>query len=448
MSTYKDSTKAEEVIFYLDLVTNFLKKKNLVKGIKSFITSKNTYNFPRRISGSYGIVLFQGEGNPITIYDTQDEKLILNTINETWDSREVKQSYFENGIFEILSYIFKKIREIPKIYRVIIISDDPSKLSEDYYNAAYDLIIKAKVLGNIFVDIIRVGDERFYSDDIKLKVITNETRGGTFYCKENNHFLNILDSLIKSKMEYNVIQEEKEKSQIIKKDKNFFERMAVDLITLSSEEEKKCALCGQELCPICNLESDEVLKCYNCSTKFHHCCAAKYSISNNIGFNHIFHCPNCESLLKLDEELVQMIWEEEQEEALQEIEIIESSIENEVVEKIAEQPPDTEKEPKDIQDTQLKKKAFKTPEKPVKIRVGGYFGKDIVIEPNNFGIEKDPQMSEEDIIDEVSNEQQPKEKISITSLKPPRKRTIKLCKICGTFVKDANICPNCGASID
>ena len=38
--------------------------------------------------------------------------------------------------------------------------------------------------------------------------------------------------------------------------------------------------------------------------QFHECCAAMYSWKKNIGFKHIFRCPKCHTLLKLDEEVV------------------------------------------------------------------------------------------------------------------------------------------------
>ncbi|GAH85890.1 unnamed protein product, partial [marine sediment metagenome] len=39
---------------------------------------------------------------------------------------------------------------------------------------------------------------------------------------------------------------------------------------------------------------------------------------------------------------------------------------------------------------------------------------------------------------------QVKEKISITSLKPPRRITIKFCQICGFTLKATSLCPKCG----
>ena len=113
---------------------------------------------------SYGVVLFQKNENPINVYDLKDAEKVANTIEESWETRENEKSFLENGLYEILAYIFRKSRVKRKNYRVIIISDSPSKLSEDYYNALYDLLIKAKKF-SAFIDIIRVGEEKFYEDE-------------------------------------------------------------------------------------------------------------------------------------------------------------------------------------------------------------------------------------------------------------------------------------------
>jgi hypothetical protein len=426
-----EAVNSEEFIFYIDLISNFLKKKPLMKAIGAFIKEKDKYN----ALSSYGVVLFQKEDNPVSVYDLKDAETVLNTIDETWETRESEQSYLENGLYEILAYIFRKSREARKNYRVIIISDTPSKLSEDYYNALYDLLIKAKKF-SAFIDIIRVGDDKFYEDDVKLKVITSETHGGTFYCPNEKVLPNVLGSLIQNKKEFKVIKSE-EVEEVLTEDKVFYERLAVDLISLSPEDQEICDVCEQELCPICEAHSDEIHKCYNCNAKFHSCCAAKYSLAKNIGFKHIFRCLQCETLLKLDEEFVEMVYKEDLEEELTEIDIqeipleppIDSTIEEkQITEELVEIPePELEGEP------EVKK-----------VKIGGFFGQEITI-----GTKNSNKLTETGISQSIKQEQKP---ISITTLKPPKKKgavTIKLCQICGTTCGAlVNNCPTCGAKID
>ena len=438
MLTRTDKINSEEFIFYIDLITNFLKKKSVMKAINSFIKEKNKSN----TLSSYGIVFFQKDENPVSEYDLKDSESVLKVINDAWEKREIEKSYLENGLYEILAYIFRNSRKARKNYRVIIVSDAPSKLSEDYYNALYDLLLKAKKF-SAFIDIIRVGDEQFYEDDVKLKVISSETLGGMLYCQNEKLLQNILGSLIQNKSEFKVLKRA-EIDDILIEDKVFYERLAVDLISLSADDEEICTICEQELCPICEAHSDEIHKCFNCNAKFHSCCSAKYSLAKNIGFKHLFRCPQCETLLKLDEEYVQMIYEEDLEEILPEFEENDKIIaetpeeEQDIEEEVVEQGVDEES--KEI--SSEVPESSPPSETTKKVKVGGFFGKEIEIK-----IKKDATSTP---VKEMPEEQLEKP-ASITTLKPPRKKresTIKLCKICGATLQKTIICPTCGAKVD
>ncbi|MHA1291893.1 MAG: hypothetical protein ACTSQJ_04395 [Promethearchaeota archaeon] len=482
MTALNNSINSEETIFYLDIIGDFLKKKTIIKGIKTFIEEKNKFNIPN----SYGIVMFQGEKNPLTIYDKKDVSDITKAVDEAWEYRETNHSYFENGLFEILSYIFRKSRKIKKIYRVIVISDAPSELSEEYHNALYDLIVKAKNFLT-FVDVIRIGKDKFYDDDVKLKIITSETKGGTFYCTDNKHFLNILGSLVKHKLEFNIVRTEgatPEESINLKEDKTFYDRLAVDLISLGPEDEEICDICEQELCPICEAYSDEIHKCFNCNMKFHNCCAAKYALTNNVGFRHIFRCPQCETLLKLDEDFVNMVYEEDLEEkeqfnkdskiTLKEMKKEKIKEENETVfnlekdetiqesyDKIEQaeenlsiqdqniEEPDKIK--KDKEEREISKEVYPPSAPPSKtmtktIKIGGFFGKEIEV-PMKDSLKVKAESVKDNIFKTVLKTNK-EDAISITKLRPPRKKIIKLCKICGASVSNTTHCPVCGAKIE
>ncbi len=471
----KTSVNTEEFIFYIDLTTDFLKKKSLIKSISSFVKDKEKFN----TLTSYGILLFQEDDNPITVYDEKDFEALSDVIDEKWETRESEKSLFENGLFEILAYIFRKSREARKNYRVIIISDTPSLLSEDYHNALYDLLIKAKKF-DAFIDIIRLGDQKFYADDVKLKVVASETHGGVFYCTEAKLFLNILRSLIQSKSEFIVVQPE-EDDDIFEEDKIFYEKLAVDLISLDSEEEEKCDLCEREICPICDAHSDEIHKCFNCNAKYHACCAANYAIANPIGFNHLFRCIQCDTLLKLDEEYVEMIYREEHEEEF-EAELMELGITDEIIEEELFEEEHIEEELIEdelIEEEQIEEQSIEEDEEELvigkeifgpeklgppprlvkppprlakpppdltptkKVKVGGYFGVEITLKTNGLNNDLVPPATET-IVSDSEGTIQVKEKISITSLQPPRRSTIKFCQICGFTLRATSVCPKCG----
>ncbi|MBY8979412.1 MAG: DC1 domain-containing protein [Candidatus Lokiarchaeota archaeon] len=449
----KTSVNSEEFIFYIDLITDFIKKKNLIKSIGTFIKEKAKFN----TLSSYGFLIFQNDDNPVTLYDEADFEVFADIVSEKWETRERKRSLFENGLFEILAYIFRRSKEARKNYRVVIVSDTPSTLSEDYHNALYDLLIKAKKF-DTFIDIIRVGEEKFYNDDVKLKVVTSETHGGVLYCNEGKSFLNILTSLIQSRSEFNVVHPESI-NQILDEDKIFYEKLAVDLISLDPDDEEKCDICEKEVCPICSAYSDEVHKCFNCNAKYHACCAADYSISNNIGFKHLFRCTQCDTLLKLDEDYVEMIYEEEYEEEvdvyIENEEIMDNAVEKDIIEDqtIDEVIYDVEDQKITIGEGILNAKTLKTPPSlnnilrdsppPKKVRVGGYFGQEITIKTNELNGNLLPSATET-IISDSEGSTQVKEKMSITKLKPPRRSTIKLCKICGFTLRGTSNCPKCG----
>jgi len=461
----KAPVNSEEFIFYIDIISEFIKKKNFIKSIGAFIKEKAKFN----TISSYGLLFFQKDDNPVTLYDENNFETITDIINEKWETRETKRSFFENGLFEILAYVFRKSRDARKNYRIIILSDTPSTLSEDYHNALYDLLIKAKKF-DTYIDIIRVGNEEFYNDDVKLKVVTSETHGGVLYCKDAKSLINILISLVQSKSEFSVVQPDSS-NQILKEDKIFYEKLAVDLISLDPDDEEKCDICKKEVCPICSAYSDEIHKCFNCNARYHACCAADYSISNNIGFNHLFRCIQCDTLLKLDEEYVDMIYEEEYEEQPQEIEeeqheerheeeLVSPEITNEIGEEelieevqIEEQVIEEDHEQVVIGESILNPENLKSPpsllkppsvETPVKkVKVGGYFGQEVTLKPNGSSNNLVSSKSAS-VISDTMESTQVKEKLSITKLKPPRRRTVKLCRMCGQTLIGASTCSKCG----
>ncbi|MHA1150881.1 MAG: hypothetical protein ACTSR8_21890 [Promethearchaeota archaeon] len=479
-----DALKSEEIIFYIDLISNFLKKKTISKGIQNFINEKKRFNK----KCTYGIIIFQGKSNPINIYNQLDASNLINILNEAWDTREKKKSYFENGLFELLSYVFGESQKHSKFYRIIVLSDTPSAHSDDYHNALYDLILKAKNFSTS-IDIIRIGSEKFYSDEVKLKIITSETNGGVFFCNDAKHFMDIFLSLIKNRQEFNVVKPNvDDEYQILEKDKTFYERLAADLISLDVDDKEICTLCQRELCPICEAYSDEIRKCFNCGASFHNCCAADFSIAHNIGFKYIFRCPQCETLLKIDEEFVEDVYEESQitEDDYEVLELEDEQVDmidegsnetgsyiyqslDEIQSGIASPPKEQVLDEKVIEaepsESDIKPQQVETPPAPPPappeippglrktktVKIGGFFGKEITIEDKSSLTSEKASITQK----ELKHQTQPKvvepvvkNKISITSLRPPRRGNIKFCKICGSSVTGSITCPNCGASID
>ncbi|MHA1196599.1 MAG: hypothetical protein ACTSSM_10935 [Promethearchaeota archaeon] len=256
----------EDIYFYLDLTKNYLRKKDIVKIIENYIKEKNQVN----PNSAYTLLLFLEDGTPIFVNDENNCEKLLNTISENWENRSQKASYFENGLFYISSHIADTIRKKSKNNRVIIISDTPSDLSEDYVDALLELVSKIKYFPT-FIDIIRISPKnmRFFKDDVKLNLLASETQG----------------SILEDYLFY---------SKLAKKLKDPEE----------NDEELKCYFCKDEFCPVCADLNDKIKICKDCNSGFHECCIINYALGHNIGIPHIFRCPNCDTLLQIDQNAI------------------------------------------------------------------------------------------------------------------------------------------------
>ncbi len=449
----------EEIFIFIDITTNFLKKKIILRGIKELIEKKKQIN----ILTIFNLLLFKEDASPLLIMDKTSYREIIDILSENWNYRN-KTSLFENGMFLTLSEILKKAKKGVANYRIIVITDSPSEIPEEMTTTLFDLISKVKILPT-FIDIVRVGDKKFYADDVKLKIITIETTGGMFYANSTNYFMNIMNVLAKNKQIPNVFVGEIKK-QIQPEDKLFYEKLASDLLSPEPGEELTCTICNMPICPICLNKHDTPHKCFNCNTAYHECCAAQYSGLKNIGLIHIFRCAGCGTLLKLEESIVM-----EKIKNLEQLKLIEEDIET-LEEKRGEAvktpiPSSSEEFISISSETEIsddnkadliiingdKSKTFEDlvpspPPPPTikkKIRPGGFFGPEIEIEEK----QQQPQKEIKPQKYWSPTGSTPSQISSITQLKPPKtKPTLRFCKICGGPIKgNDKACRSCGAPV-
>ena len=290
-----------DVFFYLDLTKSFLKMKDIIKSIKDYIVEKNKIN----VKGHYGILIFQEEGNPIFITDKKDSEIISKAIEENWKNRAKETSYFENGLFYIFSYIAETVRKKSKYNRIIIITDTPSDLSDEYQEALFNIVSKIKHFPT-FIDIIRITDEsiRFQKDDVKLNVLTSDTQGGIFYIQDKKAFTSIMKKLVKGKQLVSTFADRPDEIKIQSEDYNFYNKLAKKLIKPIKSKNPECYFCHDLVCPLCANINDILQICEDCQNGFHTCCATNYTLTNNIGIPHIFRCPSCDVLLQIDQNLI------------------------------------------------------------------------------------------------------------------------------------------------
>ena len=438
----------EDVFIYLDLTKEILKKKDIIKTIRHYITEKNKVN----LKGHYGLLIFQDQGNPVFITDKKDSNIIVNAIEENWKSRPKNQSFFENGLFYVFSYLTEKIRKKSKTYRIIIITDTPSDLSEDYTDVLFNLVSKIKNFPT-YIDIIRIslGESRFFKDDVKLNVLASDTKGSIFYVNDKKDFFKTMEKLVKMKQLVSIFANQPAKISIKKEDYDFYSRLAKRLIPAPQDTPGiKCQFCEGEVCPVCADVNDIPLMCPDCGTTFHKCCITNYTIGHNIGIPHIFRCPKCDVLLQIDqddivqsenpeiesvEEYIDNLEPDYEEEDYMEAEDEEDELDNEVdmiEDKVAES-----------RDNLQENQAFGTPTGDKIIQIGGFFGKiyrvkkegdDLVYEQlskknKNSSSDTSPSIEE-------SMDQEDSSKIKIW--------TPNVQKTASPFL----ICPNCGKQLN
>lgn len=486
--------KKEELYFFIDISTSFLKKKILLKGIKEFIEKKKKIN----ILSSFNLLLFNDDNSPVFISDKTSSKDITDPLSDNWDVRN-KQSNLENGLFFALSEILNKAKKVFANYRIIVITDSPSDIPVELQEALFDLLDKVKIFPT-FIDIIRTGENKFYSDDVKLKIISSDTSGGMFYADSVEYFLSILDIITKDKAVQNILVGA-EMDDILPQDKKFYERLASDLLTPEPGEKLDCTICNMPVCPICLDKQDTPYKCFNCNSGFHDCCAAQFSAMKHIGFMHIFRCPTCGSMLKLDEDLVNEVVQDKEKLASalnEDIEKLEKDREERIERPLVPAPqdltpipnikdfgadepsnliiipeedgdsaeiplpqPTLDEIPQEIPEREflfsaipLDQPAFSAPPPPPQVVRRDFFGPAIkvtseTIQPENSKGSPYWASGHKDHNSQGDTQVGEPKITSVTQLKPPTsKAKLRFCKICGAPVKGQEMsCKSCGAPI-
>lgn len=450
----------EDAYIYLDLTKETLKKKDIIKAVKSYIEEKKQIDQNMHFS----ILIFREDGTPIFISDKEDADIIVNSIEENWSLRSKEKSYFENGLFYIFSFLSETIQKKSKVNRVIVITDTPSDLASEYQEALFNLVSKIKHFPT-FIDIIRIAEtgERFFKDDVKLNILASDTKGGIFYIQDKNEFFDVLKKLVKNKQLISTFEDRPDKIEINVEDFAFYDNLAKEL-KKSSGENLKCWFCGEDLCPKCSDINDILLICEGCRTAFHECCISKYVENNNIGIPYIFRCPNCSMLLKVKEETFS-------EEFIQDTEGILTDNQNEKVNlnqttkflNVESKEFSNSSKEGSIEGVKLKTSIEKiidherrtnsdqgTSEVKIKnVRIGGFFGKEFVVKKVGnkiiYDLPKDPCS----IVKTTKIESEKSEYWSSTkyiTYEKDKKVKIRICSICGTNIQSSEqiTCHNCG----
>ena len=122
----------EKIVIYLDLSSKIIVKKDLVKAIELFVEAKYESN-PHH---TFSIFYFKEGGEPVIHENLDKVKIIKKTLEGAWKERTKGENYFENGLFFCLSGIAATFLEQAITFRVLVISDLPSKKNSDYMKSA------------------------------------------------------------------------------------------------------------------------------------------------------------------------------------------------------------------------------------------------------------------------------------------------------------------------
>lgn len=285
----------ENIMIYLDMTGDLIPRKKIAKAVEKFAEEKRKIN----PDTSFGIVLFEEDGNPHAIDDISDIKELADVINKSWKSRN-KQSFLENGLMYCLSVLAEKASARKGTFRILVISDLPSDTNSELEDAILNLVEVVRVFPT-FIDIIRIGNQRFYPDDVKLRLITVTASGGLFYGENEKDLESILNGLAKNKKLSDLLPEGGQaidQSHVL-----YYEALASALVDNDSPG-PVCSICEAPDCNYCGSTTDIPKSCPQCGTNYHQCCAALYSWKMNVGIKHIFRCKTCTALIKLDENFV------------------------------------------------------------------------------------------------------------------------------------------------
>ena len=299
---------------------------------------------------------------------------------------------------------------------------------------------------------------------MKLNILASDTKGGIFYIHEKKELMDIIKKLIKSKQLVSTFQDEPIKIKIKKEDYDFYSHLAKDLLEAPLDRPaEKCVLCQDEICPVCTDIKDIPRICPSCRSHFHNCCITNHTLQHNIGIPHIFRCPECDILLKINQDEIVFIDDSPHVK-------VEDYIQHQLTENISHADFSVPEPPLQIDQDNMgviseDKKRTQTVSKTV--RIGGFFGKAYSVKKEGDQViyEKltgNPKKSTEDdqpeelkvITDKLEENQQITEKywkpLSKTSEEDGKPRVL-ICPACGSPINEKKPplhCPYCGSNMN
>lgn len=434
----------EKIIIYLDLSSKIITKKDLLKNIDLFVKAK----FESNPHHDFSIFYFKEGGEPVIQDGLISPKTIKKAIEIAYNERSTTLNYFENGLFFCLSGIASSFLAQAITFRIMVFSDLPSEKNTQYMEALMNLVETVRTFPT-FIDIIRIGEERLYSDDVKLRIITTLTNGGLFYINSAKNLREALAGLIHNKVLPDLRPEGGQ--AISDQHKLYYLDLSLELNQppIHKREHLKCHLCEDGLCQYCDDSKDILKTCPSCGIALHECCSALYSWNYNIGMKNIFRCPGCGSLIKLNEKTVYRV---NGAEFLNEVEAKdhEKPIETDEIEE--KWKPETLQKPEtmNILISDSNKSNNQGKEKKVLKTKMGLFGPRPVTSKNSVA---STQVKNDSSARTITPERQKKNTTAELRLRREKRREatksqVVVCPVCSSYTKPGIAkCPKCGCPI-
>jgi hypothetical protein len=282
------SMAAEDVIFYFDLgtrSTTVVSKKAIVKQVNKYIKDREK----EAPSSNYGIITFnQGEDNPLFQERLAKDETELETFFQDNLKFSTKAHPIEQGLMLASTYLIETFRiASERMLRLIVISDGPTEGSTTaLFGALMDLVDSIKYFP-VFIDIVRIGDQRIYPDDIRLKTITDETCGLLRYAASEDAFRKAMNEIFSTahRRALGPIPEEK---------RGFFEALCWLLVPVA-QVSGICTVCGQDLAN----SQEELVQCDHCCAGYHAACVESRVLDGFVFFPGITRCDHCKGLVKV-----------------------------------------------------------------------------------------------------------------------------------------------------
>lgn len=335
------ATKSEDTVILLALTPDMTDLDVVHEALVQFCNKKKELDYNDR----FNVILFTDKGPQYLDDFTLKPEKVLSFIRQSTSSLSnapnVAGAIFITSTF--VAEVFKKISG--KTYRLVVLTDDGSlEIPETHIPFIEDLLDKVKEIPFI-MDIIRINCDN-PSEDLKLMRLARRTGGDLHEIEilkrkrrkamepaEKNPVISMLDRLSKTKEKItkkfksedmetndsnkpkdlfdtlNALAKKKElsfdddgKMDIDERNELFFESLAdIPVVKEEREEHEKCSICFR------NVKNLEMVECPSCQVLAHEFCLAIWSKTSNIGIPHVFRCPSCFTLIRMEETLIKRI---------------------------------------------------------------------------------------------------------------------------------------------